>query len=232
MVSSPATGLVNCCMKMHYRIVPSKRPWVLVAQAPKFGGGQLHEELLKWFNYPRARAHPGCKVGSHGAKSTFIVGSSVLRRGQPDSGEGSIVLQSRLTCSLIAKFPQCSVVACSTQISCYRGRTLRTRPRTGVCEPDVMVPKVHQSFVTSADLPSDSLRKNLAWWAVTRRISKNHKTVKIGGWALAQVWALAWDNTALNFTFHGVPESFITCMLCSSITAPHLTPLHRSRHSQ
>lgn len=33
-------------------------------------------------------------------------------------------------------------------------------------------------------------------------------------------------------TFHGVPESFITCMLCSSITDPHLTPLHMSRHSQ
>jgi len=24
---------------------------------------------------------------------------------------------------------------------------------------------------------------------------KNHKTVKIGGWALAQVWSLARDNT-------------------------------------
>ena len=27
-----------------------------------------------------------------------------------------------------------------------------------------------------------SLRKNLAWWAVIWRTSKNHKTVKIGGW--------------------------------------------------
>ena len=46
-------------------------------------------------------------------------------------------------------------------------------------------------YVGSADLPSDSLRKNLAWWAVTRRTLKNHKTVKIWGWALARVWALA-----------------------------------------
>ena len=35
--------------------------------------------------------------------------------------------------------------------------------------------------MSSADLPSDSLSKNLAWWAVTRRTSKNHKSVKIGG---------------------------------------------------
>ena len=61
----------------------------------------------------------------------------------------------------------------------------------GVCEPlmpDVMASKVHQnnrSYVSSADLPSDSLRKHLAWWAVTRRILKNYKTAKIGGWALA-----------------------------------------------
>ena len=62
---------------------------------------------------------------------------------------------------------------------------------------DVVVPKVHQnncSYVSSADLPSASLRENLAWWAVTRRTLKNHKNVKIEVWALARVWALAWDN--------------------------------------
>ena len=45
-----------------------------------------------------------------------------------------------------------------------------------------MVPKAHQnncSYVSSADLPSDSLCENL--WAVTRRTLINHKTVKIGG---------------------------------------------------
>ena len=49
----------------------------------------------------------------------------------------------------------------------------------------VMAPKAHQtdnrSYVSSADLPSDSLRKILACLAVTRRTSKKkHKTVKIG----------------------------------------------------
>jgi len=52
-------------------------------------------------------------------------------------------------------------------------------------------PKCNRSYVSSADLPSNSLRKNLAWWAVTRRTSKNHKTVKIGG------WALPWDITVM-----------------------------------
>ena len=151
------------------------------------GMGSYTEKVLKWFNYPQARAHPRCEVGSHGAELTCIVGSSMLRRGQPDSRESCIMLQSRLTCSLVAKFPQRSVVAC-------KGETLRTRPRTGVCEPDDMAPKAHQSYVTSADLPSDSLRKNLAWWVVKLRTLKNHITLKSGGWALAWVWALARNN--------------------------------------
>ena len=52
------------------------------------GGGGYTEKVLKWFDYLQARAHPGCEVGSHGAESTCIVGSFVLRRGQSDSGEG------------------------------------------------------------------------------------------------------------------------------------------------
>ena len=68
----------------------------------------------------------------------------------------------------------------------------------GVCKPlmpDVVVSKAHQkncSYVSSANLPSDSLHKNLALWVVTR---SNHNTVKIGGWVLVRVWALVRDNT-------------------------------------
>ena len=162
------------------------------------------ENLLKWFDYPHARPHPSCAVSSHETEWTCIVGSSVICGSQPDSGESCIVLQSGLSCSFVAKFPQCSVVACSTWISCCRGRTLQTRPRMSVCEPlmpNVVSPKVHQkncSYVSSADVPSDSLRKNLAWWAVTRRTLQNYKTVKIGGWALARVWVLVRDNTVLE----------------------------------
>ena len=110
-----------------------------------------------------------------GTKLTCIITLSVLRRGQPDSGESCNVLQNGPTHSLIANFPQRSVIACNTQISCCRGRTLRMRPRTGVYEPDVMAPKAHQNnptYVSSADLPSDSLCNTLVWWVVTRRTSK------------------------------------------------------------
>ena len=89
----------------------------------------------------------------------------------------------------------------STQILCCSGRTLQMRPWTGMCEPlmpDVVVPKAHQnnrSYVSSADLPSDSLLQNFAWWAVTQRTLKNHKTVKIGGRVLVQVWVLAREDS-------------------------------------
>ena len=141
-------------------IVPGKCPWVLAAQVPKLRGCGYTEEVLKWFNYPHARAHPGCEVSCHRVPNRL---ASSLHPGQPDSGESWIVLQSGPTPSHVAKFLHCSVVACSTQISCFRGRTLRKRPRMGVCEPlmpDVMAPKAHQnncSYVSSADLPSDSL---------------------------------------------------------------------------
>ena len=37
--------------------------------------------------------------------------------------------------------------------------------------------------------------QELVWWAVTRRTLKTTKLSKVGGWALARVWALAGDNT-------------------------------------
>ena len=48
-----------------------------------------------------------------------------------------------------------------------------------VCKPlmpDVMAPKAHQNnhnYVSSADLHSDSLHKNLVWWEVAQRTSKS-----------------------------------------------------------
>ena len=51
--------------------------------------------------------------------------------------------------------------------------------------------------------------QELAWWAVTRRTLKNHKTVKSGGWALAR------DNTVYT-TVSGSYTIFqlhIQCML-------------------
>ena len=43
-----------------------------------------------------------------------------------------------------------------------------------------------------------SLRKNLAWWAITRRTTKLSKW----GWAFVQGWVLARDNTVVvNLAF-------------------------------
>ena len=62
--------------------------------------------------------------------------------------------------------------------------------RMDVCEPlmsDVVATKVQQtnrSYVTSADLPSDSLHKILAWWAVTQRTLKTTKLSNLGGGCL------------------------------------------------
>ena len=93
--------------------------------------GGYTEKVLESFNYPHARAHPRCEVNCQDVPHRRFM----LRRGQPDSGESCIMLQSWPTHSLIAKFPQRSVVVCSTQISCCRERTLQTRLQTGVCEP-------------------------------------------------------------------------------------------------
>ena len=47
---------------------------------------------------------PTPEVSCHGTKSTCIVGLSTIHRGQPNSGESFIVLQSGPTRSLVAKF--------------------------------------------------------------------------------------------------------------------------------
>ena len=62
--------------------------------------------------------------------------------GQPDSEESCIVLESRLTRSLVTKLLQCSLLAvckfCAAE----------TRPQTGVCEP--LIPDVKVQLCTWA----------------------------------------------------------------------------------
>ena len=156
-----------------------------------WGWAVTTDKVLKWFNDPRARAHPRCEVSCQGVLHRRFIRASSRPVWQWRK------LQSWPTCSLVAMFPQCSVITCSTQISCCRERTLRMRSQSGVCEPlmpDVVVSKAHSdnhSYVSSVDLPSDSLCKNLAWWAVTLRISKP-QNCQIGGWPLAR------DNMVSN----------------------------------
>ena len=161
----------SSCVHVIYRVCirtfsgPLLFSYTVLSRASAHGRSQLKCQNLGWavtrrkclnmFNYFRATAHPGYEVGSHGAESTCIVGSSVLRQGQPDSGEGCIVLQSEPTRSLVARFPQRSVVACSTRIE------FRSKEH---CEPGhgkVMSwrPKCIRAM-SSVDLPLNLLRKN------------------------------------------------------------------------
>ena len=107
--------------------------------------------------------------------------------------EARPTMEKAVTCYkvdwLIASLPSfccISVVACSTWILCCRGRTLRTKPQTGVCKPDVTTPKACQnnrSYVIYIYLRISM--HGGRHWAVTPRTLKNHKAVKIGVWVLA-----------------------------------------------
>ena len=109
-----------------------------------------------------------------------IVASSELRV------KASLTVEKAVSCyiadRLVASLPSFRSIQSSLAVCKFgaagKELTLRTRPRVGVCEPlmpDVVASKAHQNnrnYVSSADLPSDSLRKDLAGWVVTRRTSK------------------------------------------------------------
>ena len=76
--------------------------------------------------YPHARPSPDVKLAAMGPNRLASSVSSVIRRGQPDSGESCIMLQSELIRSLDAKFPQYSVIACS-RVTIINTRTLKKR---------------------------------------------------------------------------------------------------------
>ena len=129
----------ECKFSVQPKYCPEQAPMgACSSSCQKLRVGGYTEKVLEWFNYPRARAHPGWEVNFQGVPNRRFM----LCRGQPDSGESCIVLQTESwpTRSLVAKFPQRSVTTCSTQISCHRERTPRTRPWTGVL-PDVVASK-------------------------------------------------------------------------------------------
>ena len=147
------------------------------------GVGSYTEKVVKWFNYPQAKAHPGCEASCHVAELNSLLVCLYFVEASPTVEKTVSCYKADWLIALLLSFHSVQF-ACVMQISCCRGGMPRTRPRTGVCEPDVVAPKVHQNncgYVSSLDLPSDSLHKNLAWWVITRRNQKNHKTVKIGG---------------------------------------------------
>ena len=174
---------MSACVKLHpsltYCIVSGKHLWAFAAQALKIevgwlhGGGAWMVQLSPYKHPPQMRSYlPGS------TESTCIVVSLVLHWGQPNGVESCIVFESRPTHSLIA---YATFVACSMRLW------------LGVCKtllPEVMESETHQnddSYVSLADLLLNSLCKNLAWWAATRRISKKPtKLSKLGGGRLCR----------------------------------------------
>ena len=81
--------------------------------------------------------------------------------------------------------------------------------------PDVVAPETHQnnrSYVRQLSGPTfDSLRKNLAWWAVTWRTSKNHKTCQNWGvGACMEMGTCTGQYGKCIFTFLSVGLSTVT----------------------
>ena len=97
---------------------------------------------------------PDAKLAAMGLNGLASSVRQLFVEAGTDSVESCIVLQSGATCSLVAKFPQHSVVPCSTRISCCRRRTLQTR-HGWVCANLWCLISCHSGTYAG----SDSLRK-------------------------------------------------------------------------
>ena len=98
----------------------------------------------------------------------------MLHRGHPNGGKSCIVLESRPTRSLVANVRRSQYANIILQAS--------NPMNTGVCETDVGHLKHTRMITAELRGPTfNSLCTNLAWWAVTQRTSKIHKTVSGGG---------------------------------------------------
>ena len=159
-----------------YRIVLGKRPY---SSSTKIWGWVVTRRRCLHVNGSTIPAQEPTLDVKLSARGYYTIASSLLCWGQPDSGESCIMLQSWPTHSFIAKFPQHSVVACSTQISYCRATSECVWTFDAWCCAAQSASEQSQLCELSGST-FGSLRKNLAWWAVTRRTSKNHKN---GGWA-------------------------------------------------
>ena len=112
--------------------------------------------------------------------------ASSLHRGQPDSGESCIVLQSWPRCQVSAPF------SCRLQ---YANIVLQ-----GKIAANEATDRCVQTFdawccgIQNAITAMWAQPQNLAWWAATQRTSKNRKTVKIGGGCLLGCGGTCWGQ--------------------------------------
>ena len=141
--------------------------------------------MEKVLNYLRARAHPKCEVSCQGVPHRHFVHAS----SRPARQWRKLYHATELT----DLQPRCQVSAAFSHRLQYanfvlQGKNAANEAMDGCVRtlmPDVVASKANQnncSYVSSADLPSDSLCKNLAWWAVTHEgPRKTTKLSKLGG---------------------------------------------------
>ena len=137
-------------------------------QAPqKSGMGGYTEEVLEWFDCPRASAHPGCehscRVYRIDLHRGFARASSRPARRRRKLYRAGKRTDSELHCQASTTF-----VPCNTRIPCCKRRSRQTRVRKGVCEtliPDIVALKhirtIAAMHVSSADPTFDSLNFKL-----------------------------------------------------------------------
>ena len=147
--------------------------------------GSCTEEVRKWFNCPMQGTISNAKLASRRYRIDLHHRFARACRGQSDSGESCIVL-----------IASCLSCCCSTWTSGeeHGNGAMDKFVRTfdAQCRGTQSAPEQLQLLAQQTYLP------NLPWWTVTWRTLKNHKTVKIGGWALARVWSLVRDNTVVT----------------------------------
>ena len=146
--------------------------------------GSCIEEVLKWFNYPRARVHPGCKVSCQGVPNRLALLLCLCFVEASLTGEKAVLCYKvNWLIASLPSFHSNSVFACSTWISCCRERTVQQGHRW-MCANLWCLMSWHPKCIRRIAATQRTylqIHTNLAWWAVTQRTSKNHKLSKLGG---------------------------------------------------
>ena len=130
-VSAIACSLLSPLISLPYR--PKEASMGACSSSIKTRGvGGCIEELLDWFDYPHASAHPVYEVNCYwlSKQHHFIF---FAKLGQPSCGESCIVLENRRTHNLIAKPWVAFIVAlcvfhAACEERCRRGYSLVPRP--------------------------------------------------------------------------------------------------------
>ena len=123
------------------------------------------------------------------------------KRGQHGSRESCILLENEPNQSFVARTSKHLSLAVPKFRTASEERSTRGYDQcVQALLPGIVAPEIHRndhsySLCELKLWTFKSSHKNFAWWTVTRRSLKKHRTVKIEGWALAQRWVLARDDT-------------------------------------